>query len=165
MGYRIQSTSHAKQRLKKRQDIGNKNQREKLLFKVKQYGLVAENFIGDFKKFLKGKQRKPNTQIKVYEDFIYIIGNKRLITSYEVPARFLPTKKWMKKTYNGLSLYETLLDYLKEEEFEIIVITKDSSGYTVGLVINDVFENYGIGTTENKAVNNAIKTYLNRIIK
>lgn len=165
MGYRIQSTSHAKQRLKKRQDIGNKNLREKLLFKVKQYGLLPDAFIGEFKKYLKGKLRKPNTQIKVYENFIYIIGNKRLITSYQVPDKYLPIKKWLKKTYNNSQLYIELLDYLKEEDFEIVLLHKDKDEYIVGLVVKDVFENYGVGSTEIKAVNNAIKTYLQHIIK
>ena len=162
MGYKIQSTSHSKQRLRERQNIGNKNQREKLIHKVKHYGLVPENFIDEFKDYLTKKYRRPNTQVKVYEDFIYIIRNKKLITSYKVPDRYLPIKKWRANAYDGIHSYKALVKYLKCRDFDISVLCKDSNGYIVGLVVHDIFEEYGVGATEASAVNCAIKQYLKK---
>ena len=42
------------------------------------------------------------------------------------------------------------------------IIAKDANGYIYGLCIEDMFENFGVGQTETKARNSAIRAYLKR---
>lgn len=87
------STKHGTERYKSRiQDIGDIDSKLKHIQRV---GYDMNCYFGDFYKYLYGKNSNKNNII-VYEDILYVFDRslKFLITTYPVPEKFVPTKKY-----------------------------------------------------------------------
>ena len=58
-----------------------------------------------------------------------------------------------------------LYKVVNKEDIIIEVVQRDKDNVVTGLFISDEFQNFGVGKTEIKSRNNAIKLYLKRIGK
>ncbi len=85
-------TKHGKRRLRERQNVITGNA---LLRSVVRKGKIVYEFKNSFFRYLMKKYRK-NKNIRVYGNNIYIFtkNSKKLITTYSVPAKYLPLEKY-----------------------------------------------------------------------
>ncbi len=99
-------TKHARQRLLERTGVSSSYAR--LLKNVSSKGYLARHYTGSFYSYLSSKNNGQG--IKVYKEKIYVFSlkNKRLLTTYPVPAAYLPTSKYLiRKKYYNLVRYLT----------------------------------------------------------
>ena len=87
-------TKHGKKRLRERQNIGANS--GTLLRSVKLNAKSMYEYQGKFFQYLRSKYDKYNTTVKVHGDNVYIFsrGRKKLITTYPVPEKYLPTSDY-----------------------------------------------------------------------
>ena len=140
----VRYSYHAKKRVKERLDVSVKSQRNKLFNRALRYGHPPSYFGGEFNKYLENKQKsQKNINVKVYDGNIYIYKNKLIITVFPVPTKYLPVKENTLSFIKENELLIKLYNMYGKENVILETIVKDKDSFTVGLVINDVFENYG----------------------
>ena len=106
------STKHGTERYQSRiQDIGDIDSKLKHIQRV---GYDMNCYFGDFYKYLYGKNSN-NNNIIVYEDNLYIFDKsfRVLITTYPVPERFVPTKKYFLSSTKR-NIIDNISDYLNK---------------------------------------------------
>lgn len=79
---------HGKERVRQRTDYSRSRDIEKLFQRAVTYGKSPADFKPPFSDFLKSKLDH-GTKIKVYQNLIFIYKDRKLITSYQVPKRYL----------------------------------------------------------------------------
>ena len=98
-------TKHGIKRLKQR----NKNQcRNGIANIAKKCGKTKRYFDGEFYEYLLTKSSR-DCIVKVYKNDIYIYARtfKKLITTYPVPKKFIPTEQYLPVSYTHLTLPTT----------------------------------------------------------
>lgn len=158
----VKVTKHARRRANERLDVTHKAETTKLFKRALKYGHPLVDFAGEFGEYLKAK-KKNNFGVKVYNDNIFIYKNKTMITVFPVPEKYLPIKEYYTDYIKNNPLLMRLYEVVDKNDVLLEVIIKDKNNVVSGLTINDIFENFGIGKTEIKSKNNAIKAYLKRI--
>ena len=106
------STKHGTERYQSRiQNIGDIDSKLKHIQRV---GYNMNCYFGDFYKYLYGKNSN-NNNIIVYEDNLYIFDKsfRVLITTYPVPEKFVPTKKYFLSSTKR-NIIDTISDYLNK---------------------------------------------------
>lgn len=106
------STKHGTERYQSRiQNIGDIDSKLKHIQRV---GYDMNCYFGDFYKYLYGKNSN-NNGIIVYEDILYIFDKsfKFLITTYPVPEKFVPTKKYFLSSTKR-NIIDSISDYLNK---------------------------------------------------
>lgn len=106
------STKHGTERYQSRiQDVGDIDSKLKHIQRV---GYDMNFYFGDFYKYLYGKNSN-NNSIIVYEDILYIFDKcfKFLITTYPVPEKFVPTKKYFLSSTKR-NIIDNISDYLNK---------------------------------------------------
>lgn len=83
-------TKHGKKRIKGRVGVKNANYNYRLA-RIK--GKRLNSFSGNFAKFLEYLEIKSKAKVIVYNNFIYIVKNGRLITVLNVPYKYQDYKK------------------------------------------------------------------------
>lgn len=163
---KVKSSKHAKYRANERLNVAYKAKRNQLFNRALKYGHPPADFTGEFRMYLESKKKnKKNVGVKVYDNNIFIYKNKLMITVFPVPERFIPTQDNLSSYIKGNPLLMKLLEVVNKEDVLLEVVIKDKNSYVSALTIDDIFENFGIGTTETKSKNNAIRAYLKRIGK
>ena len=106
------STKHGTERYQSRiQNIGDIDSKLKHIQRV---GYDMNCYFGDFYKYLYGKNSN-NNNIIVYEDNLYIFDKsfRVLITTYPVPEKFVPTKKYFLSSTKR-NIIDNISDYLNK---------------------------------------------------
>ena len=106
------STKHGTERYQSRiQNIGDIDSKLKHIQRV---GYNMNCYFGDFYKYLYGKNSN-NNNIIVYEDNLYIFDKsfRVLITTYPVPEKFVPTKKYFLSSTKR-NIIDNISDYLNK---------------------------------------------------
>lgn len=106
------STKHGTERYQSRiQNIGDIDSKLKHIQRV---GYDMNCYFGDFYKYLYGKNSN-NNGIIVYEDILYIFDKsfRFLITTYPVPEKFVPTKKYFLSSTKR-NIIDNISDYLNK---------------------------------------------------
>ena len=111
------------------------------------------------------KKRQKGIGIKVYDRNIFIYKNKLVITVFPVPEKYLPIEENYASFIKNNQCLMRLYKVVNKEDIIIEVVQRDKDNVVTGLFISDEFQNFGIGKTEIKSRNNAIKLYLKRIGK
>jgi len=167
----VHVTRHAATRARERLAISYKSQRNKLFTKALRYGTPPNEFYGEFCEYLKSKKRHKNSGVKVYDGNVYIYKNKTVITVFSVPQKYRPYKQWLTKNIQPIIesqpvLLKKLYEVVDKDKVELEVIQVDQQGNVVsGLTIDGVFECFGLGQSEVKSKNSAIRTYLSHLGK
>ena len=126
-------TKHGKKRLKQR----NKNQcRNGIANIAKKCGKTKRYFEGEFYEYLLTKSSRDCT-VKVYKNDIYIYArtSKKLITTYPVPKKFIPTEQYLlekEKRY----VIENIVKYLNKN----VIIIKNGEKIQ-GIIIDKTKNN------------------------
>lgn len=90
------NTIHAKNRYSERTDVSKNSTKHNTKYAYKN-GTPISKFTGDFYNYLFFKQRhNSRVSVKVYNNNVYIFDNinKKLITVYPVPEKFLPVEQY-----------------------------------------------------------------------
>ena len=138
-------SSHARQRAAERLEL---SRRDDVVHKFRHaimYGLSPSCFKGPFNQYLQSKLRKnSHCTIKIYSDFVYIHRNKKLITMFPVPEKYLPVKQWLPANYNKIIEVENepelqlkRLYHSGDFKFYIKNPGKNGNTYLVALVIKE----------------------------
>lgn len=97
----IRVTKHIKNRRRERISPRMGGRKDNIYFaKVWKNGKNIDNFTGEFAEYLKkieNRKRNKNTKVKIYDNSIFIGSKRALITTYNVPERFLPLNKYLTK--------------------------------------------------------------------
>lgn len=162
----VKVSKHAKERCTERLNIAYKAKRNQLFNRALKYGHPPADFAGEFADYLETRKNKgKNIGVKVYDGNVFIYKNKLVITVFPVPDKYLPVKdnfaSYIKNNPYLMKLYEVV----DKDDVLLEIVQRDSDGVVAGLFVEDQFENFGMGQTEIKAKNNAIKSYLKRINK
>lgn len=161
----VRVSAHAKERANERLNVAYKAKRNKLFNRALKYGHPPADFAGEFESYLSSKKKQKGVGVKVYDGNIYIYKNKLVITVFPVPEKYLPVSDNFASYIKDNPYLMKLYNVVNKDDVLLEVIQRDSNGIVAGLYVSDVFENFGIGSTEIKAKNNAIKSYLKRIGK
>ena len=162
-------SKHVVKRAKERLNIDGLPS-DNLVKKMMKYGLTLGDFTGDFYSYLHHVKNKKSKSISIRVLFdsvlIYNKHSKTAITVYPVPPQFLPIEQYIKSDKNVeiTRLMHKLRELLGNDiKIELQVLTVKPNDITVGLCVNDYFENYGSGKTkfeaEEKALALCIKRY------
>ena len=94
-------------------------------------------YFGDFYKYLYGKNTKSNNLI-VFEDNLYIFDRtfNYLITTYPVPEKFIPTRKYFLSTTKK-NIIDNIADYINK----VIVINYFNKKVTAKLLDMEIMFN------------------------
>lgn len=95
-------SKHAKDRFRERTTLGKNSEMVKLFSQAKAHGKSPDYFAGEFWEFLTSRKvSSKNLKVKVFQDKIFLYKHRNLITVYNVPEQFLPTKEhtahWFKE--------------------------------------------------------------------
>lgn len=161
----VRVSQHAKDRAKERLDLSYKAERNKLFARALRYGHPPADFAGEFKQYVENRKRGKGVGAKIYDNTVFIYKNKTIITVFPVPDKYLPIREHFASYIKDNPLLMKLYEVVDKEDVCLEIITKDKENCVAGLVIEDMFENYGVGQTEIKAKNNAIRAYLKKIGK
>jgi len=162
----VRVSKHAKFRAKERLDVAYKSKRNQLFNRALKFGHPVNDFAGEFRDYLDSKKKKhKNIGIKVYDNNIFIYKNKLVITVFPVPEKYLPIKDNFASFIKDNPCLMKLYKVVDKEDILLEVVIRDKENIVTGLYIGDTFENFGVGKTEIKSRNNAIKSYLKRIGK
>ena len=129
------STKHGAERYHSRiQNVGDIDSKLK---HIKKIGHNMDCYFGDFYKYLYGKKAKSNNLI-VYEDNLYIFDKtfNFLITTYPVPDKFIPTKKYFLSSTKR-NIIENISDYINK----VIVINYFNKKVTAKLLNMEIIFN------------------------
>ena len=129
------STKHGAERYHSRiQNVGDIDSKLK---HIKKIGHNMDCYFGDFYKYLYGKNAKSNNLI-VYEDNLYIFDKtfNFLITTYPVPDKFIPTKKYFLSSTKR-NIIENISDYINK----VIVINYFNKKVTAKLLNMEIIFN------------------------
>ena len=163
---KIKVSTHARIRARERLDVHHHTNVNKELNNAITYGHPLADYEGDFAKFLQYKKQRNRTNvgIKVYKDNIVIYRNKTIITAYAVPERFIPTDNYLRINYVNNPYLKKLIDLVGKDniEYQVFPPPKVGKSYVTGLYVNDMFEGFGIGTTEDKSINHICRAYIRR---
>ena len=121
-------TKHGVQRFQSRiKNIGDIDSKLKHIIKA---GYSLDCFFGDFYKYLYGKNTV-NNNIVVYEDNLYIFDKtfNFLITTYPIPEKFIPTRKYFLSTTKK-NIIDNISDYINK----VIVINYFNKKVTAKLL-------------------------------
>lgn len=166
---KIRVTTHARLRARERLDVHHHTNVNKELNNAITYGHPLADYKGDFARFLqyKKKHNKAGVGIKVYKDNIVIYRNKTIITTYTVPDKYKPTDNYLKVSYASIPYLEELIEVVGKDniDYQVFPPSKKGNSYVAGLCVKDVFEGFGIGISEDKAINHICKSYLKKISK
>lgn len=162
----VRVSQHAKVRAKERLDVAYKSKRNQLFNRALRYGHPATDFAGEFRDYLDSKKKKhKNIGVKVYDNNVFIYKNRLVITVFPVPEKYLPVKDNFASFIKNNPCLMKLYKVVDKDDILLEVVIKDKENIVTGLYIGDQFENFGVGQTEIKSRNNAIKSYLKRIGK
>ena len=167
---KLKVSVHARERAKERLDLSFHSEVNKRFNDALKYGNPTDKFKGDFYTYLVWKrkhQKRPGTSLKVFMDNIVVYRNQTIITTYKVPAKFLPTSDFLKYRYivlNDLGSSNLFKKYkLSGEGVEIEIFPPSDEGdFVAGLYVNDIFEGFGSGKTRYDAVECVLMSYLNK---
>ena len=164
---KVKLSKHAKVRAKQRLNISHKPDRTKQFKQALLHGVHYTKYCGDFYTYLENKKKKhsANIGIKIFNNNIYIYKGKLVITVYPVPNKYRPVDQYLTSFLKSSPLVDELYKQLDKKEVSFEVMSRDSSGVTCGLFINNEFINFGIGKNDISARNSAIKNYLDSIKK
>jgi hypothetical protein len=163
---KIKVTSHARSRARERLGVSYHAQVNKSFNDAIRYGHPMQDFNGEFSVYLARKKLKygKNLGIKVYMDIIVIYRNKTVITTYKVPDKFQPASKYLRSSANRINNDLPYLAMLRERlgTHEITTESKlNQDGlFRTALYVRGEFIRFGLGKTECKSINNAIKSYI-----
>lgn len=127
-------TKHGIKRLKQR----NKNQcRNGIANIAKKCGKTKRYFDGEFYEYLLTKSSR-DCIVKVYKNDIYIYArtSKKLITTYPVPKKFIPTEQYLlekEKRY----VIENIVKYLNKN----VIITLKNGEQIQGIILDKIKNN------------------------
>lgn len=129
------STKHGVDRYHSR--IKNIGDIDSKLKHIKKVGHSMDCYFGDFYKYLYGKNAKSNNLI-VFEDNLYIFDRtfNFLITTYPVPKKFIPTRKYFLSTTKK-NIIDNIADYINK----IIVINYFNKKVTSKLLDMEIMFN------------------------
>lgn len=138
-------SSHARKRAAERLDLSRRDDVVHRFRNALMYGLSPSNFRGPFNQYLQSKLKKNSyCTIKIYSDFVYIHRNKKLITMFPVPEKYLPVKQWLPANYNKVIEVENepelqLKRLYHSGDFKFYVKNPGKNGntYLVALVIKE----------------------------
>jgi len=125
-------TDHAKKRIIERTEITLKNAK-KLSKHVFKYGYKLRQFTGEFYEYLNSKRIDGGFyDIRVFENhiFVYDTVQKRLLTVYQIPPKYLPVEKFLNKTKSPCLIFIKYPDYTYKYVAECDMLTDD-----IGLAI------------------------------
>lgn len=172
MSKSVNITYHAKERLTERADIHGNKEQSKLFKNALNYGYCVSQFTGPLYDYLQAvlNQRK-YTNVKVFLDKVFIYRNKTLITSWNLPDKYIPSALFLKKHDKlfeepvFLKLYK-ILDRDKLE-FNVILINSDDNNvcYTTSISYNGELIRFGSGKDELSSYTDAIESYLKKLEK
>lgn len=166
---KIKVTTHARIRARERLDIHHHTNVNKEFNNAITYGHPLADYEGDFARFLQYKKRhnKAGVGIKVFKDTVVIYRNKTIITTYSVPDKFKPTDQYLKISYAYMPYLEELIKLVGKEniEYQVFPPAKGAKSFVTGLYVYDVFEGFGVGTSEDKSVNHICRAYLRKVSK
>lgn len=139
--------------------------------KALMYGLSPSSFKGPFSQYLKAKLKKNSyCTIKVFCDFIYIHRNKKLITMFPVPEKYLPISQYLPKNFKNIAETENIAELqlrrlYKSSEFKFYIKEpgRNNNTYLVALVIKDKLEAVSRGKDLEKQKVACVKQYLNEL--
>lgn len=156
-------TRHAAKRVEER--VSRKLKPNKVFNKALKQGRSLSEFYGDFREYLESKLHNyKHTDVKVYDNNVYVYNNKVMITVYPVPEKYRPIKDYMTRYRNSRDEYlKALYKYVDKNLVSIDVAVKDKINVVTALYIDDYFENFGVGISEIQSRKNAVETYLKRI--
>ena len=162
----VKSSRHAKERAGERLNIAYKAKRNKLFNRALRYGHPPNDFAGEFFDYWNNKKkRQKGIGIKVYVRNIFIYKNKLVITVFPGPEKYLPIEENYASFIKNNQYLMRLYKVVNKEDIIIEVVQRDKDNVVTGLFISDEFQNFGVGKSEIKSRNNAIKLYLKRIGK
>ena len=162
-------STHARQRAAERL---NMSRRDEIVHQFRQaymYGISPSTFNGEFKNYLIRKQQKNKScTIKVFCDFIYVMRNKKLITMFKVPDKYLPIKKYLSSGVQDILEIETpaelkLRKLYKKSRFNFYIkeIKQHKNWYTVALVLDNSLAAVSTGKGLDKQKMSCVKQYFN----
>lgn len=166
-------TQHSLQRAKERIDTGSQLPNRKLR-EIMLYGFSPGDFKDDFYSYLiytKSKKHSSSIGIRVLYDLILLYNkrSRRVITVYPVPEKFLPVDQYLhvstKSIYNKLLIEVSKLHKGVKSDIELKVLTTNPKEVVVGLTIDNIFRNFGKGSSTDEAKINALELYLNTFKK
>lgn len=168
----VQITKHARTRFAERLDLTRREEMNHYFKSAIKSGLNPKSFKGKFHTYLISKLKKNSyCTLKVYSDFIYIHRNKKLITMFPVPEKYLPVSQWLPKNYNNT------IDEV-ENIPELILRTKYKTGdthfyskkpgknnnmYQVVLIVNNELASYAKGKDEAKLKMSCVTQHLEEL--
>lgn len=162
---KVRVSQHAKLRANQRLNLSYKAERNKQFNKALKNGISYKSFGGDFYNYLlKKKNKNKNTGIKVYNNNIYVYKGKLIITVYPVPEKYIPVESYLSSFLNN-GLLIKLYSIVDKSKIKFDVILKEKNNVTCSLYIEDNFMNFGSGTNETTAINNAVEVYLNKYVE
>ena len=143
MRKRNRLTSHGKKRISERI-----NATSKTTLKLKPYdlsriaymnGKSKDDFEGKFKQYIESKSKK-GRKVKIYSNYVYIYSNKKLLTLFAVPDKYLPIQQYEKNNIlNKIDLYYDKLISIKcfnDDKFEGIIDKEYKSEYNNKLLLS-----------------------------
>ena len=142
---------------------------DSVIKKMMKYGMTIGDFTGDFYSYLQYVKTKKYKSISIrvlYDSIlIYNKNSKRAITVYPVPPKFLPIEQYIKSEENRevtklMQELRSLLGYTIKIDLQVLTIKPND--VTVGLCIDDCFENYGTGKNKFDAEEKALQLCLDR---
>lgn len=91
---RVKTTKHGKHRIKSRVGVRNASYNYRL---ARKNGKKLTDFEGDFSRLLKFLEIKSKGKVIVYNNFIYIVKNEKLITVLNMPYKYSDYESYLKK--------------------------------------------------------------------
>lgn len=174
MAKSVQITKHARHRFAERLELTRREDMAHFFRNAVMYGLSPHSFKGKFHTYLLNKLKKNSyCTVKVYNDFIYIHRNKKLITMFPVPEKYLPVKQWLPSVYNSMILEKenipelTLRKYYKTGDIHFYTKPpgKNGKSYLVALVINNMLASVAKGKDEAKLKISCVNQHLEEMKK
>lgn len=163
-------SEHAKRRAAERLNISRRNDIKHHFRQALMYGLSPSSFKGTFNKYLMSKLKKNSyCTVKVYSDFVYVHRNKKLITMFPVPEKYLPVSQFLPDKCNFeeienfadmelLKLYHT-----SDFKFYSKQLKSGSNAYLVALIINDELVSVSQGKSLEKQKSACVKQHLKEL--
>ena len=163
-------SEHAKRRAAERLNISRRNDIKHHFRKALMYGLSPSSFKGTFYRYLMSKLKKNKScTIKIYSDFVYIHRNKKLITMFPVPERYLPVSQFLPEKHsfeeieNPADIELLKLYHTSEFKFYSKQLKSGSNAYLVALIINDELVSVSQGKSLEKQKSACVKQHFKEL--
>ena len=165
-------SEHARRRAAERLEMSRRADIVHQFRQALMYGLSPTSFRGPFSQYLKSKLTKNRyCTVKVYCDFTYIHRNKKLITMFPVPDKYLPVKQYLPSNMTNIVEKENdvnlqLRRYYKSSEFKFYIKEpgKNNNTYLVALVVKEQLAAVSRGKDLEKQKIACVKQHINELL-